>query len=265
MPRPVRWLLRALLVCVQLGLVVAGAVAVAAYSVYSTVGEVFQAAEVVVPDLIDLDLDSATRKLAREDLVLRIEARRPHEVVEAGHVFFQEPAPGARTRKHRHVGVVLSVGPQRLEVPELVGSSSRHAVLDLGRKGLAPGEVMQVHSSRVRGNEVIAQEPSFGLRVEDGARVDLLVSKGARPLAFVMPDLSGRTVLEVEAAFAAAGLPITEIEERHLPGMSGGRVFQQEPPVGSRVTGDTAVRLVISSRVETALPGLRGRPRFFTE
>jgi serine/threonine-protein kinase len=245
---------------------VAGAIAVALLALWLTVNRHFEENEVRVPEVTGLTLDEARDRLEAVDLVLRVEARRPHEGVEAGRIYYQEPRPAARTRRKRQVRAYLSTGPRRTEVPDLRRQSGRAALLNLGRAGLEPGEVLRVHAGDSEGNAVIAQEPSPGARVPDDARVDVLVSRGPWRPAYVMPDLRGRSLDEVELALSGSGLRLAEVNEAVVSGVEGGRVASQTPQAGSRVTAETAISLTVARRVEVAPSGFETgrRPRLLT-
>jgi serine/threonine-protein kinase len=230
----------------------AGAVGVALLALWLTVNRHFEESEVTVPAITGLSVEDAEERLALADLVLRIEARRPHETVPLGQVYFQEPLAETHTRRKRQVRAYVSSGPRRNVVPNLGSQSSRAAILNLGQLGLSAGEIVRVHSANAPGNAVLAQEPPADARVADDARVDLLVSRGPRRPAYVMPDLRGHSLAEVELVFAGSGLRLAEVTETVLAGVEGGHVASQRPSAGSRVSAETAISLVVARRVEVA-------------
>ena len=243
-----------------------GAVGVALLALWLTVNRHFEEAEVIVPEITGLELDEAEERLAASDLELRVEARRPHETVEAGRVYYQEPRSETLTRRKRQVRAWISTGPRRFSVPDLRAQSGRAAILNLGQEGLSSGEIARVHTERAPGNAVLAQDPPAGSSVPDDARVSLLVSRGPIRTAWVMPDVRGHTLSEVELAFSGTGLRLAEVRESVVSGVAGGTIASQDPPAGSRVTTETAISLVIARAVEVAPSGFdRGRsPRFST-
>ncbi len=230
----------------------AGAVGVALLALWLTVNRHFEESEVAVPAITGFTIEEAESRLASSDLVLRVEARRPHETVAAGQIYFQEPLAASHTRRKRQVRAYVSSGPRRNEVPDLRAQSGRAAILNLGQVGLSAGEIVRVHSSGTQGNAVLAQEPAAGARVADDARVDLLVSRGPRRTAYVMPDLRGRSLAEVEMVFSGSGLRLAEVTESVVSNVEGGHVASQRPPAGSRVSAETAISLVVARRVEVA-------------
>ena len=238
------------------GLLLAVAGVIAALSLWHTVDSQFRASEVKVPDVRGLTLDEATSLLARSELGLFVEARRPHESVAPGLVTYQDPVPGASTRKQRMVKVTLSAGQQLATVPKLVGRTRREATIELRTEHVTLGQVLQV-SAMAPADEVLAQSPAGGAPLEEGGRVDLLVSAGPRRRAWVMPDLRGRPASTAREALAMAGLRIASEREQYEPGVAPGFVRGQDPLPGTRVLREAGVSLTVSRGPE---PPVSGRP-----
>lgn len=230
---------------VKLGLLLAVGGLIAALSLWRTVDRQFRASEVTVPDVRGLDLDAATALLAESDLGVLIDGRRPHESVAPGHVSYQDPLPGASTRRQRVVKLTLSAGQHLATVPALVGKSRREATILLRTDHVTLGQVIQV-AAMSPPDTVLAQSPPVGAPLEEGGRVDLLVSTGPRRRSFVMPDLRGRSVVTVRDLLAMAGLRIVHEREVHEPGVAPGFVREQDPPAGSRVQKDAGVTLTVT-------------------
>lgn len=229
----------------RVGLFLAVAVVVFVLSMWSTVEDHFAASAVVVPDVRGLSEDAAGTKLSGVGLRFTVEETRPDEVVEAGLVLFQDPSPGAAWRKGREVKVILSAGLARFATPPLIGHTRREAIIALRNAELSVGEVLQVHSSRPA-EDVLAQAPAPGAALDPSGRVGLLVSRGMRRPAFVMPDLAGHRVSEAERLFGQVGMRIAEVKEQFIPGIADGTIQSQSPARGTRVTRESSIRLVVS-------------------
>lgn len=246
MRRLLRPALRVLWVGTKLGLFVAGAVAVAAFFFWRTVEDDFRRSEVQVPDVVGLDVEEATARLRGMDLLLLVDGRKPSDSVEAGRIFYQEPAASAVTRRHREVKVVLSTGPATAAIPDVRGASPRQAAFALGKATLRLGTQVQVHSARVPAGRIVSQDPAPGAGSPDHREVDVLVSLGPRPRAYVMPDLRGWPLRQVELVLGTGGIRVGEVREQVVPGMDAGVVASQAPLPGSRVTADTVVSVVVA-------------------
>ena len=108
------------------------------------------------------------------------------------------------------------------------------------------GDQVYVYSRRVEENMVIAQDPlpeSAGLR---DAKVAMLVSRGARPRAYVMPALVGRGETEVLAFLARAGLRVAPLKRESGTGAPAGTVAAQDPEPGYPVRTGDVVNLTIA-------------------
>jgi beta-lactam-binding protein with PASTA domain len=231
--------------CGLVGLFLAGAGAVFAWSLWSTVERQFQAAQVTVPSIIGMTPDDATVRLQKVGLELEIGARITTDAVDVGLVATQDPGPGIGSRKGRSVVVEVSAGTTSLASPDLLKMSRREATIALRNQKLTLGEVLSAHSSQPV-DTVIAQVPLPGTIIDPGGKVDLLVSLGPGKIEMVMPDVRGQRYVDVERSFDGAGLRIAEVKEQFAPGAPDGTVQLQSPAPGTRTSRDVPVRLVVS-------------------
>ncbi len=248
---------------VKLAFVLGVTVLIAALALWRTVDQQFAASEVTVPDVRGLSEEDAGSTLAAARLGLMIEARRPHETVAPGLVAYQDPLPGASTRRQRMVKVVISSGESMGSMPSVVGRSRREAVVELKSAHVAIGQTVQV-SAQAAPDTVLAQAPAAGTPVHEGSRVDLLVSLGPRARAWVMPDFRGRPAEAARELIAQAGLRVAQERTTYEPGVAPGFVRAQDPPPGTRVFREAAVSLTVSRGAEPPLTGgpipTRGNP-----
>ena len=145
----------------------------------------------------------------------------------AGTVVASTPQTGQRLRPGTPVALVVSRGPELLDVPAVTGQSSARATRALADAGFET-TVSRVFSERVPNGQVVAQEPAEG-RAARGSTVSLEVSKG--PELFAVPDLRGRTAPQAAATLADLGL---EGRAFDLPDGQG-NVVTQSPRAGSLV------------------------------
>ena len=201
-----------------------------------------------VPDLVGLTVAAARTEL-QEAGFTPVEDRQENSAdFGEGRILEHRPEAGKLLRKGRKVWLTVSLGPRKTVVPSVVGLSNRQAAIVLDGEGLAVGSTSHVHHPEVGRGSVIGQDPPVGAACEDGARVDLLVSLGPPPMAYVMPDLVGRPAREVESLLRGHGVRVGEktvlIDRSVLPST----VLEHEPPAGGRVESGGTVDLVVSSR-----------------
>ncbi len=147
---------------------------------------------------------------------------------------------------------VISAGAA---VPDVVGRRAAEA------RALVRGEelTMVTHRAYIDGVEagvVARQRPSAGARVDDGARVDVWVSRG--PLHVPTPPLSGLSGDEAEVALSDAGL-VSERRTGRSNKVPEGQVFRQEPKAGATVVrGDSVIYWVSTGPRLVAVPDVVG-------
>ena len=117
-------------------------------------------------------------------------------------------------------------------VPDLVARSRAEAASALMEARFS-WEVQVVRHHRPAG-EVVAQQPSGGVRVEEGTTVVLRVSDGEAPIPTV-PDLIGMSRADAEAAVRALGLQPRVGEVAVVDADWFGRVLSQSPEPGTAI------------------------------
>lgn len=186
------------------------------------------------PELFGLSEEEADALLADQGLSLTWsdEGERFDEQVPTGHVLIQDPRAGTLVKRGGEVTVIMSRGPQRIEVPAVIGSALQAAQVNLTAAGLAVGRTINVYSLDGAPGIVVAQEPSGGSRVEPDAAVDLFVTLGSRNETYVMPDLFNRDLDDVRRYFNARGFRIGRVSYETYDGVAPGTVLRQYPLAG---------------------------------
>jgi len=131
---------------------------------------------VSVPDVKLLRQGEAVRRLAVAGLEAHVSSSRSAEV-RRGLVLSQAPGPGQRADAGSRVRIVVSSGPNRVVVPELVGQSVAEAEDLLAELGLRVQTAAEWPSLEPPGT-VIVQVPTGGTEVEHGSLVGVVVSRG---------------------------------------------------------------------------------------
>ena len=153
------------------------------------------------------------------------------------------------------VAIVLLGSPERVQVPDVVGSSISVAQQRLEKAGF---EVVTVrdNSDKPR-NQVIGQNPGGRTTADKGSRVTLTVSEG-RSIQTV-PNVTGAGRRTAAKALVAAGFKVDEVEQ-FSDEVKINRVISQSPSAGSAVQQGGTVELVISKgREKVAVPDVVGK------
>ena len=205
-----------------------------------------QGREVTMPNLVGVKLAQAQQVLQGNKLGLKIEDR-VYSALPVDAVVRQSPAANIRVKTTQQAHVVLSLGPQKTNVPALVNLSPRAAHIELLQRGLQSGEVSSAYLPNFPADAVVGQKPLPGGTTENsGPHVDMLVSLGSAPAQYMMPEFSGAPMAEAESRLRAAGLKIAKISPVQTLGVAAGSVVGQNPARGKLVDARSSIELTIA-------------------
>lgn len=138
--------------------------------------------EIIVPNLVNMSLENANKTINNLDLKLSITDKHDSQV-EKNHVISQTPPQGTKLQKGDTVTIVISLGPEDLSAPNLLGFSLSDAKKILEGKGLVLGSVSYSYSEIYKEGIVINQNPVSGVEsVKKGDSINVVVSKGPKPV-----------------------------------------------------------------------------------
>jgi len=204
-----------------------------------------QGREVTMPDVVGKKAVEASRILQGRGVGLRVEDHI-YSTLPADAVVRQSPPAGMRVKIGQYAHVVLSSGPQKATIPKLEERSLRAARIELLRSGLQVGEISNLYLPGSQEETIIRQDPPPGNSDSMSAHVDLLVSLGQRPAAYIMPELTGLSLPEAESRASAFKLKISKIAFAPQPGAPHGTVLEQTPVHGVRVDAGAEIQLQVA-------------------
>ena len=199
--------------------------------------------QVTVPGVLGMDQATATAALQEAGLALQVGGEEFSETVAAGLVISADPEPGASVAVDSVVSVIISLGPERYAVPDVRGQPLESAEAALVEGNLVVGDVTEAWDAAVPIGSVISSTPAAGEPLKSGSAVDLVVSKGPKPVK--LGDYVGSPASDVRAQLEGAGLVVTSTEEFSSQ-YSKGIVMSTSPAKGERVPVGGTVSLVVS-------------------
>jgi beta-lactam-binding protein with PASTA domain len=155
-------------------------ITVALMAAITTMHFAIHGAEVQVPALKGMTVADARSETAGMGLNLDVDNRYYSGDVAAGHILTQSPAAGTVVRREWKVLVAESLGPQKVDVPDTVGSEERVADLTLRRAGLEVGATVRLPAEKVAPGTVLAQDPPGHAQDIAQPSVNLLVASARR-------------------------------------------------------------------------------------
>ena len=203
-----------------------------------------------VPKVEGLSRAEAASLLADQGLQLRgVEGEgRYDDKVPAGHIARQTPDPRTLVKRGSGVTVVLSRGPQRVEVPELEGKLLPDAQAALSGSGLALGQILGVFGREdSKPGSVLEQVQDPRSAIAPSTPVDLFLVVAVPRERFVMPDLVYRDYELVRPWFERGGFRFGNVKYERYEGVAAGTILRQFPQAGHPVTKEDAISLVVAT------------------
>jgi beta-lactam-binding protein with PASTA domain/tRNA A-37 threonylcarbamoyl transferase component Bud32 len=220
---------------------VALTVAIAAFGGwYLAVG---QASSIPTPPVAGLTQTEAEQLLAAAGLTLSVTDTAFSEDIAADLIVSSDPAAGFDVREGGVVGVVVSRGPERFAVPDVRGISASDATEEIDAAGLTVGALKESFDDTVAAGKVIETDPAIGAEVKRDTTVDIVVSKGAKPVP--LPDVVGRKAAAAKRILSGAGLDVSS-DSKFSEEVSKGDVISMSPKAGTVVSSGSQVSIVTS-------------------
>lgn len=219
---------------------------VAVVSAITTIRLTIHGRQETLPNLVGMPVEQARNTIRALGLDLDIEDRLYNGKIAADSVVSQMPAPGTSIKPRQHVHVLLSLGAQKVSVPDLIGRSLRAARITAVERGLTIGDVAALYWSQDEPYHVVAQDPPPATTDLQSPAVNFLVSLGPIPVAYLCPNFQGRSVGMVRSELQQAGFQNIKVTQAQAPGAVQGNILQQLPLPGSKVTPDTVFEFQVA-------------------
>ena len=146
--------------------------------------------QISAQDLYNLTLDEAQRSLDKLNLNIRVNIEDEYSnEVEKGKIISQQPMSGATLQEGDTVTLVLSKGPMKGYIPNVVGLTLGEAENILKENKLSLGNIKYEYSDTYNNGIVIAQDPKSGSESnQEWGTVNVVVSKGKKEEVVQPPE-----------------------------------------------------------------------------
>lgn len=148
-----------------------------------------------VPDLTSLTVDEAAKVAAESGVKIEVVDSIYVRKMEKGAIYTQNPKPGSTVKKGRRIMLTINnVNVRKVEMPNIVGLSTRQAKAELSSRGLNVGKLIYVKD--IATNNVMRQlyngKPIRpGRKIDAGSDID--IETGLNPVddRTLVPRLKG--------------------------------------------------------------------------
>jgi len=207
------------------------------------------------PGVIGLTAAQAEVRMDKAGLGFRVADTAYSETVAKGEIISTDPKAGERVLDDGTVTAVVSLGLERYKVPKLRGDTEDEAQAAIQDLNLEFGSSVPTYHPTIPEGQVIGSNPKAGTPLKPGATVDILLSRGPRPIKVV--DWTGKDADKAEAALTKQGLEVTRTED-FSDTVDEGDVIQQTPSTGSLVKGDKVELTVSEGPEQVEIPRVVG-------
>ncbi len=222
--------------------------------------------EVVVPNVEGKSIIDALNIVSRSGLGLKKIGESFDPNLPMGTVITQNPKFGMVVREGRYINVIVSLGGEKVFVPNLIGEERRKAEILLRQYNLIVGTVTETYSLKYQKNKIMSQDPPESSVVDRNTAVNFVISRGIPPENIIlMPDFVARQVEDAQKWAQTYGLEIRIVETISDYGQSN-FVISQKPLPDTVVTSNDIIEIVVPKIFEdTKISGETKEPNFIYE
>lgn len=211
-----------------------------------------------VPDIRNLPISEATKKLEQQNLRIQVVEEVESDNVAVGCIVVQQPLPKTKVKKNTEVIVVLSKGTALVRVPDVKLKPVDEAKRVINEVGLCISEIREEESNTVEKGFVINTEPSEGVGVKKGSSIKLVVSKG-KPVPEVtkkevkkvqVPDITNKSLLEAKKILESQKLRLGNVKKICDEDKDFDVVVSQNPKPGVSVPEGSKVDIIYNTESE---------------
>jgi len=192
-----------------------------------------------VPDVVGMTQSAAESAITGADLTVGTVTQQSSGSVPQGKVIGADPAVGTPEQPKTLVNLVVSSGPQPVNVPNVVGEPQGQATSDLQNAGFAVQVNPNQVSSAVPAGSVATMSPP-GSSAAAGSTITLTISSG--PAQVTVPDVSGDTEAQARTALNAAGF---KVKVHHYSLFGTPTVVSEDPSGGSQADQGSTVTITL--------------------
>ena len=198
--------------------------------------------ESFVPYVVwDLE-DDAIGKLKEAGLAYPLLKEQNDETVDIGKVISQSVEYGEKLPVGSQITLVISLGPETFEMPNVVGKTQEAAEATLNEYGLSVN-LDNGKSNDIPKGSIINQSIAVGASVRKGNVITITVCTGRE--TYPVPNVVGKTKADAEVALKNVGF-IVEVSESYDAKVPVGNVVSQDPGTEKEQKEGTKIKIIVS-------------------
>ncbi|MFA0815862.1 MAG: Stk1 family PASTA domain-containing Ser/Thr kinase [Anaerofustis sp.] len=224
------------MVSMLVGIVCLGIIAVIVFA--DVLGE-----KVSVPNVVGMTMEEASLQLSKVGLTYDTDEQFSSDVAK-GSVISQTPNADEMVRTSEVIQLVISLGPETSQVPNVVGMSYAEATAAIKSAGFTVGTENYEFNDNYESGYIYDQNPSGGILTTEGTSITIYVSKGKDNVT--VPNLIGKSLDDAKSQITSAGLAVGTVSQEVNNSYPAGQVIKQSPTAYSSVAKNTTINLTVS-------------------
>jgi eukaryotic-like serine/threonine-protein kinase len=195
-----------------------------------------------VPYLKHMSIEKAKTFIPSLNLKYVIEDSVNSSEVAKGHIVSSDPAAKEDIKIGGVIKLVISKGPKKIRLPNIIGISKKNALDSLDLLGITNRVFVNypVQEKNLDG-KIVKTRPEIEDSIEEGGMLTIYIGAEKRKV-FLMPNLNGMLLEEAEREIRRHGLILSDVKR------TTGKVdvvIQQSPAPGVEVTLEDKVKIVV--------------------
>jgi len=213
--------------------------------------------KISVPSLVGMSQNEAKEALSNIGLLSEVVEEVFSEDIAQGKVISSSPGGGGRISPAGTVGLVLSKGQERIEIPVIVNLTPDVATQKISALGLTIGDINEVFDMKVESGFVIGTDPKSGEKVKRNSVVNIVVSKGVEKIALI--SYVGKGGDEALSELTNSGFDV-KVVYKFSDKVFKGQVVSQSPEISDAIGLGSKIELVLSKGPEFVfVPNVLGK------
>ena len=233
----------------KIGIACAAALILLVVSVSGLSGMLSSSKEIEVPNLIGMDVETAKSTLKNLNLVLVEAGEETSKDYPEGIIIDMNPNSGDKIKENGEVRVIVSIGENKLKMPDLLEYDIDKAEEILSSYGLKISNKTEAYSNSVAKGEIISQTPAKDTEITKDENISVVISKGPEVKYTTVPNVVGLSSQEAQNRLSNRGLGV-QVNTKEISNKDQDGIVISQSSEGVNVKQGTTITITVGKYIE---------------
>lgn len=205
--------------------------------------------EVTVPNLVGMNVNEAKSTLESMNLVL-VEAGTEESDEAEGTIIKSNIEAGTKVKENSQIRVIVSGGPAKVKMPDLVEDDLNTAKTILSSRNLKIASSTEEYSNDIPKGKIIRQTPAKDTDVDENTEITVVISKGPKVVKNTVPSVVGLSADKAESKMSNSGFGVSVETETTTDKDKDGIVLKQSVGGGESATAGRTITITVGQYKE---------------